>query len=187
MDSITNYIVSVGGISRKARLLNITRDTALIELDGKTSKVTFLNKLGFDKQASILVNDKTHKIKLSKSDKSMSFNVEVDGKQFVLQVETRRRRLNRQASPASISFSHMLKRQKSVLRKEGEVSSLMPGKIVLLRVKVGDKVKAGDPLCVLEAMKMENEIVAPRDGTITQVKIDQGSIVKKSDILFTIE
>ena len=63
----------------------------------------------------------------------------------------------------------------------------MPGKVVLLRVKKGDKVKVGDALCVLEAMKMENEIIAPRNGTIIQVMVEQGSIVDKGDGLVVIE
>ena len=62
----------------------------------------------------------------------------------------------------------------------------MPGRVVLLKVNVGDLVEVGDPLCILEAMKMENEIVAPRSGSITQVNVTQGSIVNAGDIMFII-
>ena len=59
----------------------------------------------------------------------------------------------------------------------------MPGMIIDLRVKAGDQVKAGDPLLVLEAMKMENIIKAPGEGTVKQVKIKKGDTVEKNQVL----
>ena len=53
----------------------------------------------------------------------------------------------------------------------------MPGTILKVNVKVGDAVKAGAVLCVLEAMKMENEIMAPKAGTVTQVLATKGGSV----------
>ena len=57
------------------------------------------------------------------------------------------------------------------------VTAPMPGNILKVNVKTGDAVKAGTVLCVLEAMKMENEIMAPKDGTVTQVLVQKGSSV----------
>lgn len=57
------------------------------------------------------------------------------------------------------------------------VNAPMPGTILKVNVKAGDAVKSGTVLCVLEAMKMENEIMAPKDGTITQVLVNKGSSV----------
>ena len=57
------------------------------------------------------------------------------------------------------------------------VKAPMPGTILKVNVKQGDAVKAGTVLCVLEAMKMENEILAPKDGTVTQVVAAKGSSV----------
>ena len=57
------------------------------------------------------------------------------------------------------------------------VTAPMPGNILKVNVKTGDAVKAGTVLCVLEAMKMENEIMAPKDGTVTQVLVQKGSTV----------
>lgn len=61
------------------------------------------------------------------------------------------------------------------------------GKIVSVDVKVGDKVKEGDTLCVLESMKMENPIVAPADGTITEIKVAAEQIVAVGDLIAIIE
>ena len=53
----------------------------------------------------------------------------------------------------------------------------MPGNILKVNVSVGQKVKAGDVLVVLEAMKMENEIMAPKAGTVSQVVVSKGATV----------
>lgn len=57
------------------------------------------------------------------------------------------------------------------------VAAPMPGNILRVEVNQGDTVKAGQLLVVLEAMKMENEIVAPKDGTIAQVVTSKGAVV----------
>ncbi len=57
------------------------------------------------------------------------------------------------------------------------VNAPRPGTIVKVNVAVGDTVKSGTVLCVLEAMKMENEIMAPKDGSVTQVLVSKGSKV----------
>lgn len=58
------------------------------------------------------------------------------------------------------------------------ISSPMPGKILSVRVKEGQKVKKGEVLLMLEAMKMENEIVAPEDGIVISVPVNEGMVVE---------
>lgn len=57
------------------------------------------------------------------------------------------------------------------------VAAPMPGNILRVEVKQGDTVKSGQILVILEAMKMENEIVAPKDGTVAQVVTSKGAVV----------
>lgn len=57
------------------------------------------------------------------------------------------------------------------------VNAPMPGNILRVDVKQGDTVKAGQILVILEAMKMENEIVSPKDGTVAQVVTSKGAVV----------
>ena len=66
------------------------------------------------------------------------------------------------------------------------VNAPMPGNILKVNVKAGDAVKAGAVLVVLEAMKMENEIMAPKDGTVTQVLVSKGSTVDTGAALVVI-
>ena len=66
------------------------------------------------------------------------------------------------------------------------IISPMPGTILSVNVTVGQAVKAGDVLMVLEAMKMENDIVASADGTVKQLHVSKGSTVNTDDVLAVI-
>ena len=71
---------------------------------------------------------------------------------------------------------------------EGEaVNSPMPGTILSVNVKAGDTVKKGQVLMILEAMKMENEIMAGADGTVTAVMVNAGQAVEAGAALCTIQ
>jgi biotin carboxyl carrier protein len=62
----------------------------------------------------------------------------------------------------------------------------MPGTILKVNASVGQAVKKGDVLCVLEAMKMENDICAPEDGTVASVNVQKGASVNTDDVLVTL-
>ena len=66
------------------------------------------------------------------------------------------------------------------------VKAPMPGTILKINVAAGDAVKKGDVLCVLEAMKMENDICAPADGTVATINTTKGSSVASDDVLLTL-
>lgn len=66
------------------------------------------------------------------------------------------------------------------------VTSPMPGKILAVKASVGQAVKKGEVVLILEAMKMENEVVAPEDGTIASINVAVGSAVEAGDTLATL-
>lgn len=66
------------------------------------------------------------------------------------------------------------------------VESPMPGTVLDVKVKPGDSVKAGDTLLVLEAMKMENAIVAPKDAKVVAVPVTKGQTVESGTVLVTL-
>jgi len=66
------------------------------------------------------------------------------------------------------------------------VESPMPGKILSVEKKVGDSVEAGQTIMILEAMKMENEIVAPEAGTIASINVSVNQSVEAGEVLATL-
>lgn len=69
-------------------------------------------------------------------------------------------------------------------RRQQRVNAYMPGRVVALLVQEGEEVKAGQGVVVLEAMKMENEIRAEHDGTVTKIHVQPGQAVEGGDPLF---
>ena len=67
-----------------------------------------------------------------------------------------------------------------------KLASPLPGVIIEISVKEGQQVKAGQKVAILEAMKMENEIPAPKDGTITDIHVHKGDTLQEGDPVVTI-
>ncbi|MFT5723358.1 MAG: biotin carboxyl carrier protein [Bacteroidia bacterium] len=100
----------------------------------------------------------------------------VDQKTYVVQVED--------------EFDHLLSKMgidKTASEKVSEVKSPMPGLVLAINVKIGDIVEAGDPLMVLEAMKMENVIAAPNEGVIAKIEVKTQDKVDKNQVLLRFE
>ena len=68
-----------------------------------------------------------------------------------------------------------------------QITSPMPGKVVRVMVKAGDRVSAGAALFVVEAMKMQNEIKSPKDGVVTLLEVEEGSPVSAGAVMAVIE
>ena len=68
-----------------------------------------------------------------------------------------------------------------------KINSPMPGTILDVRVSAGQSVKKGQVLCILEAMKMENEIISPPDGAVAQVVANKGASVNAGDPLMVLQ
>ncbi len=124
------------------------------------------------------------------------FKVTVNGEAFEVEVEeispARSQIVSLQPvlqQPPSTELPHNIfhSRRTSGNLKRGVVASPMPGSINRIKVNVGDQVKKGDILLILEAMKMENEINATDDGTIKEILVKKGQKVSGGDILVIIE
>lgn len=91
------------------------------------------------------------------------------------------------AAPAAAPIAAPAASAAPVNLEAGEaVNAPMPGNILRIDVAKGDTVKAGQVLVILEAMKMENEIVAPKDGTVAQVVTSKGAVVDTGSPLIVI-
>jgi biotin carboxyl carrier protein len=75
---------------------------------------------------------------------------------------------------------------KKAIGGEGIIHPPMPGRIISLKVKEGDNVKAGSPVLLLEAMKMQNEVVSNMDGTVREIRVSEGDQVETEDVLMVI-
>ena len=76
-------------------------------------------------------------------------------------------------------------RRKSSGANSNAVTAIMPGKIIRVLVSPGQEVNSGDPVCILEAMKMENELRASQPGVVDSVNVDPGDAVDKGEVLIT--
>lgn len=88
-----------------------------------------------------------------------------------------------QAKPVSVSAAP----KAAPVAAAGATVSPMPGTILKVNVKEGDTVKAGDSVVILEAMKMENDITAPKDGVVKKLFVNEKQTVAKGEALFEVE
>ena len=90
------------------------------------------------------------------------------------------------AVPSTDAHPSVAKTQSPGVATAGAIKSPLPGVVLELAVRVGDHVKMGQKLLVLEAMKMENNIDSDKEGTIREIKVDKGSSVLEGDVLIII-
>ena len=114
------------------------------------------------------------------------FNVNVNGKIYVVEIEETGEAAPVVNAPAAAAAPAAAPATAPVQGGKVNVESPMPGTILDVKVAAGATVKAGDIICILEAMKMENEIVAPQDGKITSV-VAKGATVNTGDVLASME
>lgn len=114
------------------------------------------------------------------------FNVNVNGKIYVVEIEETGEAAPVVNAPAAPAAPAAAPAAAPVQGGKVNVESPMPGTILDVKVAAGATVKAGDVLCILEAMKMENEIVAPQDGKVTSI-VAKGATVNTGDILASME
>lgn len=109
-------------------------------------------------------------------DLPMEFSVDVDGETFNVKV-----------APVSGKSIEVEKTEKPKGIPSGAVVSPMAGMVLAVKAKVGDKVKAGDILIMIEAMKMHNEVDAPQPGVVKEILVYEGEVVNAGDVLMVLE
>lgn len=111
------------------------------------------------------------------------YRVNVNGTQYDITLEV----LEGEAAAAPAPAKAAPAAPKAAAPAGGQaISAPMPGTILSVNVKPGQAVKKGDVLVMLEAMKMENEIMAPADGTVGAVNVTKGQSVQSGDVLLTL-
>lgn len=139
-----------------------------------------------------IINEKKVSLKLIGNDV-----VEFNGKKYQIELETKHQNyyeilINGKCYTYSVETPFSIERKKMLENKEGEsafdeIISPMPGKIIEIFAEEGSEVHEGDPLLILEAMKMQNEILSPCSGKVTGVKIKKDQNVMKDELMIVIE
>jgi biotin carboxyl carrier protein len=149
-----------------------------------------------DRSDEVVVDGTSHKVDLRSIDGEALYSIIIDGQSFEVFVDW-----------SEGAYYVMLEGERHVVHVEDErlrtlarlggrvqpeqgelpVKAPMPGLVVKLVAEPGTQVKAGDGLVILEAMKMENEIRAPRSGAIKAIRVSPGQTVNKDQVLAIIE
>ena len=144
------------------------RDRVQLTIDGKPYEVDIV--MAENGSCSILHNGNSFNAGLVRGEGGKSYDISMLQRSFHVDI------VDTQAK-----YLHM---KKGADEKQGDkILAPMPGKVVSIPVKVGDRLAAGDIAVVLEAMKMENEIPAPKDGKVAQVVVTKGATVGAGDTL----
>ncbi len=113
-----------------------------------------------------------------------NYKVVVNGTEYAISIEL----ISEQEAKAAQAAPKAAPAAAPAAAGEGEkINAPMPGNILAVNVKEGDVVKKGQVLMILEAMKMENEIMAGTDGTVTSVCVAKGATVETGTVLCTIK
>ena len=139
----------------------------------------------------IKINDKTYDINVGRI-LDDSVEVTLDGKTYRVEVETPMRKASK---------TPVIRRNRQVINAaevpdrtsppgiptgSGQIIAPLPGLILKMLVKEGDEVNEGQPVAIMEAMKMENEIESPASGTVTEILVSEGENVLENAVIMKI-
>ncbi|HHE64686.1 MAG: acetyl-CoA carboxylase biotin carboxyl carrier protein subunit [Candidatus Cloacimonadota bacterium] len=132
------------------------------------------------------INGEKYKTRIKKY-KNDQVIVEVNGLDYVVQLEKDRRKEDIvRSDKAQPSLDVVKKVSKPVVAAPGAVLAPIPGLVLRILVKEGDKINVGDTVLILEAMKMESEIASTASGTINKINVKEGGSVQESDTLIEV-
>jgi len=108
------------------------------------------------------------------------YKVKVNGKEYKVELEAV------EEAKSTFTKKEEVKEEVVVSGNQKEVLSPIGGKVLSINVNKGDKVKKGDVLCIIEAMKLENEVKCAQDGVVSEIKVTKGAMVANKEVLFII-
>lgn len=185
---LPTYEIFIDGKPRKIELTKTGEASFTVKVDNKSVNVKLPEeKLNLDKAFSMNIDGKTYKVELPKIDHDKLFPVKVEEVTFKAEIKTSASKSILTAFEPIALTSTVRKAATTKPAIEGAVVAPMTGRILSVKVEKGDKVEASQILCILEAMKMENEIVAPKAGIIREVYASEGSSVNEGEPLFIVD
>lgn len=180
------YKVSIDGRPIRIELARTVGSSFTARIGNKSFSIELpADKRELEKETSITIDSKAHKIELPKLIQEKPISIKVDAVTFEAEV----RPAKEKSALTVLEQTRSTPPKRTTVSKrevEGVVTAPMTGKIVAVMVKNGDHVKAGQIVCILEAMKMENEITAAKAGTVQKVYIREGSSVHEGEPLLVV-
>ena len=155
-----------------------------VKVNEKDVEVRINGEPDYKAPFTVAIQGKSYEVELGRIDRKSPFPIRVNEIPFNVQFKVAERKVARILTPSATVLAPKPSRK---VAKEGEIVAPMAGKIVSVKVKKGDKVKLGDVLCTLEAMKMENEITATKSGEIEEVSVSEDMAVNEGDVLMRIK
>lgn len=142
------------------------------------------------KKYSFSINGNKYEVGIKDMEENIA-SIEVNGTPYDVEIHQEVKKVSTSKTPKLVRQEVKTKPGEGhIIKKEGAggfvVEAPLPGSIFKLLVKEGDTVKRGDVLLVVEAMKMENNIMAEKDGVIQNIKVRQGDSVLQNDTLMVI-
>ncbi|MEM3090639.1 MAG: biotin/lipoyl-containing protein [Candidatus Bathyarchaeia archaeon] len=185
---MATYEIFINGKPWRIEVSKIRDKAFTVKLGDKSFNVEFPEgKLQPEKQLQIKIGDKAYLVTLQEISKTRPFTVKVEEAIFKAELKTPTSALLPvQPLVEPKPPAPTLRAAKPKQMVSGTVTAPMTGKIISIKVGKGDQVKAGQVLCILEAMKMENEITAPVAGTVREILVSEGASVSEGDPLFVI-
>ena len=141
------------------------------------------------KEYKYIINGNEYKVTVGDIEENIA-NVEVNGKSYKVEMEKKKEEfkpVSRPVARPAAAAASSAPAQPAAGGNTSAVKSPLPGVILDVKVNVGDTVKKGQTILILEAMKMENNINADKDGKVTAVNVKQGDSVLEGTDLVVIE
>ncbi|MCX6286783.1 MAG: biotin/lipoyl-binding protein [Bacteroidetes bacterium] len=167
------YEVNLGNRSAKVEVLNRAGNKVLLDIDGHKYDIDIaMVERGV---YSILYKGHSYNVELIEGESSKKYIVNTFAKTFNLEI-------------IDAESKYISSRNKGMeLEEENLLASPMPGKVVRIPVKAGDKVTAGQTLIVVEAMKMQSEFKASHDKTVLEILVKEGDTVNAHQLMIKLE
>lgn len=166
---MNEYIVTINNKKKQVKVISKNQ----IEINGKVIDVS-LQKIS-NYLVSFIYGNKVYEIALNKNENDSNKYL-IDGWYIDSIARTKLE-----------ETAFELQKNISTNKHHSEVKAPMPGLILKIKKKVGEKVELGEPLLILEAMKMENDIHSPSSGIIKEIRVKEGESVEKNSIIIIIE
>lgn len=171
--TLATYFAKIQDVPEHEYKVEILEDGPIkrVAVNGKVYEVDY--NVGGDSIHSIIIDHHSHGVQISPSSYS-TYTIKNKGELYQIEVKDEMEKIHNSRSGADTVGRQV-------------VVAPMPGVILKTYVKTGDEVKRGDPLCVLVAMKMENEIRSVTDGVVKDIFVQQGAKVGLNDRIMVVE